>query len=65
MSEYEGKIPYRNYSRNVDINDILYYEATGNIMSREDKEKIDKIMEFNNHGNNHGNNYKNHREKTK
>lgn len=45
MSEYEGKVPYRKYARNVDLSDILYYEATGELMSREEKEKVKDIME--------------------
>jgi hypothetical protein len=45
MSEYEGKVPYRKYARTVDLSDILYYEATGELMSREEKEKVKDIME--------------------
>lgn len=40
MSEYEGKVPYRAPpSRRVDLIDLLYYEATGKMMSREEKER--------------------------
>ncbi len=45
MSEYEGKVPYRKYTRNVDLSDILYYEATGRIMKHDEKEKVRQLME--------------------
>lgn len=43
MSEYEGKVPYRNRGQ-VDLIDYLHYEATGKMMTSEDKKRILDII---------------------
>ena len=45
MSEYEGKVSYRSNSHNVDLIDVLYYEATGEMMTSKEKEKVIKMLE--------------------
>ena len=43
MSEQEGKVPYRK--RPVDLIDILYYEATGEMMPPDARKMMNKPVE--------------------